>query len=100
MVEKYKKNKREACGEMLIEVEKKMREVTLNAPSYKELRQLYMARDIYMPKKKDMNVEQMNEIQKRFLKGFNAFRSHPELKTLLEEIEDYIRELKAYNVRD
>jgi glycerol-3-phosphate O-acyltransferase / dihydroxyacetone phosphate acyltransferase len=38
LVEKYKKNKREACGELLVEVEKKMREVTLNAPSYKELK--------------------------------------------------------------
>jgi len=34
LVEKYKKNKREACSELLAEVEKKMREVTLNAPSY------------------------------------------------------------------
>jgi hypothetical protein len=38
MVEKYKTNKREACGEMLVEVEKKMRDVTLSASSYKELR--------------------------------------------------------------
>lgn len=37
IVEKYKKNKREGCAELLAEVEKKMREVTLNAPSYKEL---------------------------------------------------------------
>lgn len=51
LVEKYKKNKREACGEMLIEVEKKMRDVTYCAPTYKEMRQLYMARDIYMSKK-------------------------------------------------
>jgi glycerol-3-phosphate O-acyltransferase/dihydroxyacetone phosphate acyltransferase len=38
LVELYKKNKRQACAEMLTEVETKMREVTLNAPSYKELR--------------------------------------------------------------
>ena len=38
LVEKYKKNKREACGELLVEVEKKMREVTMNATSYKELK--------------------------------------------------------------
>lgn len=34
LVEKYKKNKREACAEMLMQVEKKMRDVTLSAPSY------------------------------------------------------------------
>ena len=48
----YKKNKRQACGDMLVQVEKKMREVTLNAPSYKELKQIYMAREIYMPSKR------------------------------------------------
>ena len=65
-----------------------MREVTLNAPSYKELKQIYMAREIYMPQvKKDMSdkkddgkrytVEEINEIQKKFFIGFNAYRSHP-----------------------
>lgn len=49
LVDKYKTNKRIACGDMLGQVEKKMREVTLNAPSYKELKQIYMAREIYMP---------------------------------------------------
>jgi glycerol-3-phosphate O-acyltransferase/dihydroxyacetone phosphate acyltransferase len=73
LVEKYKKNKRESCGELLVQVEKKMREVTLNAPSYKELKQIYMAREIYMPsrrleieaKKKDghsYTLEEINEI--------------------------------------
>lgn len=37
LVEKYKKNKREACAELLTEVENRMRDVTLNAPSYREL---------------------------------------------------------------
>ena len=63
LVEKYKKNKRLACGEMLNEVEKKMREVTLNAPSYKELKKIYMGRDLYMPRNTSKyTVEQLNEI--------------------------------------
>jgi glycerol-3-phosphate O-acyltransferase/dihydroxyacetone phosphate acyltransferase len=47
----YKQNKREGCGALLSQVEKKMREVTLTAPSYKELRTIYMIRDLYMPSK-------------------------------------------------
>jgi len=35
---------------MLKEVERKMRDVTLQAPSYNELKRIYMARDLYMPK--------------------------------------------------
>ncbi len=60
-MEKYKKNKREACGELLVEVEKKMREVTLNAPSYKELKQIYMAREIYLPSRKLEKEAKKNE---------------------------------------
>ena len=75
LIAKYKKNKRDACGEMLVEVEKKMREVTMNAPSYKELKQIYMAREIYMPsqgvvsqqngsttKKGNCTIEEINSI--------------------------------------
>lgn len=101
LIAKYKKSKRDACGEMLVEVEKKMREVTLNAPSYKELKQIYMARSIYMPskiteqdgegvttkKKANYTIEEINFIQKNFCKGFNAYRSKPELKDLLEDID-------------
>lgn len=84
-----------------------MREVTLNAPSYKELRQLYMAREIYMPSSRSLGegqrkftVEEVNEINKKFFKGFQAYRSTPELKTLLEEVDIYMKELKTYNVED
>jgi hypothetical protein len=76
---KFKSNKREACGEMLVEVEKKMREVTLSAPSYKQLRQIYMARDLYMPRNatKKYSKEQINEIYKRFFKGYSKFKDNP-----------------------
>ena len=114
LIAKYKKSKRDACGEMLVEVEKKMREVTLNAPSYKELKQIYMARSIYMPTKKieqdedgvttkkkaNYTIEEINFIQKNFCKGFNAYRSKPELKDLLEDIDQYMKELKNYNIHD
>lgn len=72
-----------------------------------------MAREIYMPsvtdasedavatsKKNDSRkytVEETNEIYKKFFKGFNAFRGHPELQELLEAIEQYMKELKIYN---
>ena len=99
---------------MLIDVEKKMREVTLNAPSYKELKQIYMARSIYMPtnlKEQDedgvtkktkakYSMEEINFIQKNFCKGFNAYRGRPELKDLLEDIDQYMCELKNYNIQD
>ena len=63
MVELYKKNKRQACGDLLNEVEKRMKDVTLSAPSYQELKELYMARNLYMPKNSaSLSFEQINEI--------------------------------------
>lgn len=101
LVIKYQKNKREACALMLDEVEKRMKEVTLSAPSYSELQRIYMARDIYLPSNtNDFTPEQNNEIYKRFFKGFHKYKNSPELKSILEEIEDYKKELKTFNVRD
>jgi len=111
LVEKYKKNKREACGELLVEVEKKMREVTLNAPSYRELKQIYMAREIYIPSRKwekeakkqdgkSYTLEDINEIQKKFTKGLQSFRGKPEMQELLEDIDAYMKELKTFGIQD
>lgn len=98
-MELYKKNKRQACAEMLIEVENKMREVTLNAPTYKELRLIYMARELYIPKNlKGVSIEKINEVQQGFAKGINAYRDQEEVKEVLENLEQYMRELKIYNV--
>jgi hypothetical protein len=107
LVDVYKTNKRKACGDMLVHVEKKMREVTLNAPSYKELKQIYMAREIYMPEKPksgenvvELTDEEQNDLYKRFFKGFHALRGHDRLNMILEEIETYMKELKTFNIQD
>jgi hypothetical protein len=44
--------------------------------------------------------DEINEIYKRFCKGFNSFRDKPELKELLEEIDVYMREMSTLGVRD
>ena len=101
-VKLYQTNKREACGKLLIHVEKQMRDVTLSAPSYKELKQVYLARDLYMPKncESKLTPEEINTIYKRFFKGYAAFRERPEMKELLEEVDVYQRQLKVFNIGD
>lgn len=50
MVELYKTgDKRKAITLFLKEIENRMREVTITAPTYHELQAIYMARNIYMP---------------------------------------------------
>ena len=42
--------KRQAVGIMLKDLQDRMREVTMTAPSYDELQAVYMARNLYLPK--------------------------------------------------
>lgn len=64
MIELYLSGeKRKAVGMMLKELEKRMHEVTMTAPSYNELQAIYMARNLYLPKRiSGFTPEQENEI--------------------------------------
>jgi len=103
LVDNYqvKEKKREACSTLLKEIEKKMREVTLTAPSYEILRNIYLARDVYMPSNVEkLSDTEINEGYKRFFKGFNILKDQPEAKEFLEDIDLYRKELRAFNLRD
>lgn len=64
MVDLYKSGeKRKAVALMLKDLQDRMREVTLTAPSYNELQAIYMARNLYLPKNiTGFTPEQENEI--------------------------------------
>lgn len=49
---------------------------------------------------KEMTREEENEIYKRFFKGFNQTRDRPEVIEVLQDIEQYSKELKALNITD
>ena len=55
--------KRQAVGIMLKDLQDRMREVTMTAPSYDELQAVYMARNLYLPKAiNSYDQQQENEI--------------------------------------
>jgi len=55
--------KRKAITMMLKDIESRMREVTMTAPSINELQAIYMARNLYLPKNLvGFTDEQENEI--------------------------------------
>ena len=73
LVEMYKAGeKRKAVAIMLKDLQERMREVVMTAPSYDELQAIYMARNLYLPKNiQGFTPEQENEIYQRFSRGFN-----------------------------
>ena len=51
---------------------------------------IYLARDLYMPSDVSLyTAKEINDIYKRFCKGFNSFRDNSEMKNLIEELKVY-----------
>ena len=102
MVDLYKSGeKRKAVTLMLKDLEVRMREVVMTAPSYNELQAIYMARNLYLPKDiSGFTDEQENEIYQRFSSGYNKMKDEPEIQYLIEAITSYRTMLKLFNIKD
>jgi glycerol-3-phosphate O-acyltransferase / dihydroxyacetone phosphate acyltransferase len=102
LVREYQEDKRSACSKFLSEVEKKMRSVTFSAPSYRELRAIYLARRLYLPtsEEKEFTEEDLNNLYKRFFKGYKEMRKEPEVEELMKQVYIYGAELKSLGIRD
>ena len=102
LVKEYETDKRSAWSSFLGTVEKKLRSVTFSAPSFNELRAVYLARRLYLPttKESDFSEEEINELYKRFFKGYNQIKSEPDVKKLFDEIYIYSKELKSLGIKD
>lgn len=101
-MQEYETDKRSACGKFLGQVEKKLRSVTFTAPSFYELRSVYLARELYLPssKEEEFTEEEINELYKRFFQGYKAIKEEPDVKKLFNDVHEYGRELKALGIRD
>lgn len=64
MVELYKKgDKRNAVSLLIKELEKRVHEVCMTAPSYNELQAIYMSRNLYLPNNMEVYTpEEENDI--------------------------------------
>lgn len=82
MIDLYKSGeKRKAVALFLKDLEDRMREVVMTAPSYNELQAIYMARNLYLPKRlQSFSPEQENDIYQRFSKGYSMLKEKPEMQ--------------------
>ena len=84
--ELFKEKKKEAIGNILTEVENRMKAVTFTAPSFKEYSLLSIVRDLYIPKDINLNAEEYNEISKRFSKSYHIVKDRKECINLKKKI--------------
>ena len=98
--QEFKTNKRMVTEKLLNEVESRMKSVTLYAPTINELRALIILRNCYIPKDAKITPTEESEICKRFIKGYDKLKDNEEVKSLLGESLDYIREIDEIAIKD
>jgi len=100
MLEFYKKDKRQACAELLTNVERRLRAVTLTFPNYEVMQQIQTARRLYQPKQLNLTADQYLELIRRFTKGYVRFSDHPKVKEIGKKINEYNKQLEFYGLKD
>ena len=98
--ENFKTNKREATETLLKEIESRMKSVTLTAPSYAELKSLFLVRKLYVPPDTTLSPTQYNELCKRFSKGYQKLKDKKETQTMVVKVNRYINELENTGIND
>lgn len=101
LLEQYKAgDRRGAVGEVLNEVQDALKSVTLQAPDYDTLMLIQAVRRLYNPKGKKLPLPAVIELQRRFLKGYAAYKDDPRVIKTRKAVLDYNKQLMHIGVRD
>ncbi|KAI9266405.1 hypothetical protein EDC94DRAFT_603643 [Helicostylum pulchrum] len=104
LVEKYAKGgleKREAISSLLDYGYDGLKSVTINAPSYDVLMIIATARRLYKPASEHkLRIDQVVELNRRFLLGYKYFEKDERLVDLAQRIKAYNNTLKYFGLRD
>ncbi|KAI8138022.1 hypothetical protein BJV82DRAFT_524338 [Fennellomyces sp. T-0311] len=103
-VESYKQGgpaKREAIAALLEAGHEGLKSVTVNAPNYDTLMIIAAARRLYRPvAEHKLRLDQVVELNRRFLLGYKHFEKDPRLIELARKIQAYNNTLKYFGLRD
>lgn len=77
-----------------------MKAVTLTAPTYSELKAVYLVRKLYVPNDVKLTPTQYSELCKRFSKGYEKLKDHPDTIKAMKKVNKYIKELSYIGISD
>ncbi|KAI8988801.1 hypothetical protein BDB01DRAFT_842323 [Pilobolus umbonatus] len=104
LVEKYMKGgaeKHEAIAELLNTGYEGLKSVTINSPSYDVSMLITTARRLYKPAaQRKLRLDQVVELNRRFLIGYKYFEKDPRLTELTQRIQAYNNTLKYFHLTD
>lgn len=70
LVQLYRSDKRAAVGQLLKEIENRIKECWYVAEDYEELQHIFLARSVYKPNSVELTQEQRHGLNLRFTKGY------------------------------
>ena len=77
-----------------------MKAVTLTAPSYNELKSLFLVRKLYIPSDVILTPTQFNELCKRFVKGYEKLKEIEDVKKVMLDVNKYTEDLENLGITD
>ncbi|EGR28402.1 hypothetical protein IMG5_176340, partial [Ichthyophthirius multifiliis] len=100
LVEMYQKNKKNAISKLLKEIQTRLRETTIQMPSYKELNAIYIARNIYLHDAKNISPKEKLRLNRTFAQAYTCRIESQQAKNILEKIIKYDSMLKSLGTSD
>ena len=91
--------KREKISEMLINLRNKMEGCKITAPSLKELKNIYCAKEIYLPDTMELHEKKNFEILKKFCMAYQSLKDDKNVQELLSEINFFRIDLKKHSLK-
>lgn len=94
-----KNYKRATIGRMLEDLKISLEDVKICAPTYKDLLNLYTAKELYIPDGEKVDPEQDFILYKKFAHAYYKLQDKPEVKTLKEETNYFRKEIKKHGLK-
>lgn len=100
LVEQYKGGDRRTPTSKLLEmVTAGLGGVTMQAPDWETLRTVRLARRLYTPKRR-LEPSQYLELNRRFILGYEAFKSDPRFQAVMHDVNAYANDLQNRGIKD
>ena len=100
-VEAYKNgDRRNAVGSLLETVYQGLVAVTQTSPDYDTLMLIQAARRLYNPTGKKLPLPLVVELNRRLVKGYTVYKDDPRVQTLMKDVKEYNKKLRALGIRD
>lgn len=106
-VEEFKTGKKKiAVGNMMAEIEKALKAVTVSAPDFDTLqlihaaRRLYLTRTLYNDSTLKISLANATELNRRLSKGYTTYAKTPEMLSFTKQLKSYTASLQALGLKD